>query len=484
MARKTNNQQEYTNSYPDLLGKLPPQALEIEEAVLGAALLEKSACTALLSQIQNSEVFYKEHHCMIYQAIQDLRNLSETVDLLTVSNLLRKNGQLEIIGGLFGLTQLTTRVNSGTNIQSHMRILIEKWTARELIKLSSMVHVQAFDAKSDVFEIMESTMTRLLNIQNTLSKKDTRSAEQIIPEVLKQWQEFKDAPTGTIGIPSGITKLDRNTNGFKKTEVTIVAARPGMGKTAFVIQVVNSAISGGHKVGMFSLEMRDTEIVGRLIVRHTGVSKKRLLSTDYSIEDIKSKINGLAAKNFFVDDSSALSVMALKSKASAMKLKFKIDLLVVDYLQLAKGTKGGNREQEISEISRGLKEIAKDLDIPVVALSQLSREVEKRADKRPQLSDLRESGSIEQDADNVLFLYRPEYYMKEMEFMPDGKTEYPTKDMIEIIRAKARDGETGLFIENCHIALNKFFSDEDAVKEISNDVDWANAFDQKTGEVF
>jgi len=192
----------------------------------------------------------------------------------------------------------------------------------------------------------------------------------------------------------------------------------------------------------------------------------------------------LAAKNFFVDDSSALSVMALKSKASAMKLKFKIDLLVVDYLQLAKGTKGGNREQEISEISRGLKEIAKDLDIPVVALSQLSREVEKRADKRPQLSDLRESGSIEQDADNVLFLYRPEYYMKEMEFMPDGKTEYPTKDMIEIIRAKARDGETGLFIENCHIALNKFFSDEDAVKEISNDVDWANAFDQKTGEVF
>jgi replicative DNA helicase len=402
------------------LGKIPPQATDLEEAVLGALMLEKDALTSVID-ILKPETFYKDNHKEIYSAIVELFNNSEPVDLLTVTNQLRKKGKLDLVGGAYYITELTSKVNSAAHIESHSRIIIEKAIKRELIRIASEVHRDAFEDTVDVFSLLDKTEQSLFEVSEINIRKNYADMRSIMHEAILELENKKHQKDGLTGIATGFTALDRLTSGWQKSDLVIIAARPGMGKTAFVVSAMrNAAVDFKKPVAIFSLEMSSIQLVNRLISAEAELESDKIKKgnlEEYEWEQLVHKTSKLSDAPIFIDDTPALTILELRAKSRKLVAQHGVELIIVDYLQLMSGDNAkngggsGNREQEIASISRSLKNIAKELNIPIIALSQLSRAVEIRGgEKRPQLSDLRESGSIEQDADMVIFLYRPEYY--------------------------------------------------------------------------
>ncbi len=427
------------------IGKMPPQAVELEEAVLGALMLEKDALTNVID-ILVPKSFYRESHQKIFQAIQDLFGKGEPVDILTVTQELKKKGELEIAGGAFYISQLTNRVASAANAEFHARIIAQKYIQRELIRISSDTIRDAYEETSDVFDLLDKAEGNLYSIVSGNIRKNYDKMSTLIGKAIVQIEAARNQKTGVTGIESGFTELDRLTSGWQKSDLVIIAARPAMGKTAFVISLArNAAVDFARPVAIFSLEMSSVQLVNRLISSEAEIPAEKIKKgqmEEHEFQQMHARIPKLSEAPIFIDDTPALSIFELRAKARRLKQKDNICLIIVDYLQLMHAggdTKGGNREQEISAISRSLKSLAKELEIPVLALSQLSRAVETRGgDKKPQLSDLRESGAIEQDADMVLFIHRPEYYG----LTQDGEGN-PTNGVAEIIIAKHRNGPTG-----------------------------------------
>lgn len=425
-------------------GKVPPQAVDLEEAVLGALMLEKDALTNVIDILQPKS-FYREAHEKIFRAIHTLFERSEPVDILTVTNELKKTGELELVGGAYYITQLTNRVASAANVEFHARIISQKYIQRELIRISTETVRDAYEDSSDVFDLLDNAEKNLFSIVDSNIRKNYDKMSSLINEAIKQIEIAKNQKSGVSGVPTGFSELDRVTSGWQKSDLLILAARPGMGKTAFVLSVArNAAVTFEKPVAIFSLEMSSLQLVNRLIASESELSAEKLKKgqlEEHEFQQLNAKIGKLAEAPIFIDDTPALSVFELRAKARRLKETHNIELIIIDYLQLMtvgneKGKGSGNREQEISTISRSLKSLAKELNIPVIALSQLSRAVETRGgDKRPQLSDLRESGAIEQDADMVMFIYRPEYY--DMHQDENGNS---NAGVGEIIIAKHRNG--------------------------------------------
>lgn len=423
-------------------GKLPPQALDLEEATLGALMLEKDALTKVID-ILHPNSFYKDSHRLIYGAIRNLFERSEPIDILTVTNELKKKGELDIVGGPYYITQLTNRVASAANIEFHSRIILQKHIQRELIRISSETIRDAYEDTSDVFMLLDRAEKNLFEIAKGNISRNYQDMGTMVSDAFKQIEAARLHGTGITGVQSGFTELDRITSGWQKSDLIILAARPGMGKTAFVLSLArNAAIGFGRPIAFFSLEMSSVQLVQRLISSETGIPSDKLRKgtlDEHEWNKLISMTGKLSAAPVFIDDTPSLSVFDLRSKCRRLKSLHNVELIVIDYLQLMRSdvdSKNGNREQEISNISRSLKAIAKELNVPIIALSQLSRAVETRGgSKRPQLSDLRESGAIEQDADMVTFIYRPEYYG--LEFDEENNS---TKGIAEIIIAKHRNG--------------------------------------------
>lgn len=398
-------------------GKLPPQAPELEQAVLGALMLERNAVNEAIDILQ-PDSFYVEAHKKIFDTILSLFRNDQPIDILTVTQELKKRGELDIVGGPFYISQLTNKVASSANVQYHARIISQKHILREMIRISAEMTRDAYDDTADVFDLLDKAEQDLYAITSGNLKRNYEPMSDLIQGAIEQIENAKSKTGGVSGIPTGFIQLDKLTAGWQRSDMVIVAARPAMGKTAFVLSMArNIAVEHKRAVAVFSLEMSSTQLVTRLIASEAGISSEKLRKGDLSDAEftiLHQHIARLTNAPIFIDDTPGLNIFELRAKARRLKSQHNVDLIIIDYLQLMTAggdSKGGNREQEISSISRSIKSIAKELDIPIIALSQLSRAVETRGgDKRPMLSDLRESGAIEQDADIVCFLYRPEYY--------------------------------------------------------------------------
>ena len=424
-------------------GKIPPQALDLEEVVLGAMMIDKKGVDEVVDLL-SPESFYKEAHQHIFAAILILFEKSDPIDLLTVSGQFKKEGKLEKVGGDFYLISLTQKVSSSAHIEFHARIILQKFIQRSLIKISSEIIEESYDESVDVFDLLDNAESKLYDITMGNVKKSTETAQDLVIQAKKKIEEIANKE-GLSGVPSGFERVDKVTSGWQPSDLVIIAARPGMGKTALTLSMArNMAVNNNVPVAFFSLEMSSVQLITRLISSETGLSSEKLRTgrlEKHEWEQLNVKVKSLEQAPLFIDDTPALSIFDLRAKARRLASQHKIKLLIVDYLQLITvggNNKTGNREQEISTISRNLKSLAKELDIPVIALSQLSRAVETRTgSKRPILSDLRESGAIEQDADIVSFIYRPQYY-KIDEWDDDERS--PTEGQAEFIIAKHRNG--------------------------------------------
>ena len=430
----------------DAYGHVQPQALEFEEAVLGALMIEQDAYSQV-SEILRPESFYDHRHQIIYDAIRTLNFQQKPVDILTVTEYLNSTGQLEEVGGPFYITQLSGKVASSAHIEYHARIIAQKFLARELITFSSQVQTKAFDATVDVDDLMQEAEGKLFEISQQNMKKDYTQINPVIHEAYEMLQKAAARSDGLSGLSSGFEKLDKMTSGWQNSDLIIIAARPAMGKTAFVLSMAKKmAVDMKIPVAMFSLEMSNVQLVNRMIVNVCEIPGEKLKSgqlAPYEWVQLDSKITQLYDAPFYVDDTPSLSVFELRTKARRLVREHGVKIIMIDYLQLmnASGMSYGSRQEEVSTISRSLKGLAKELNIPIIALSQLNRGVENREGiegKRPQLSDLRESGAIEQDADMVCFIHRPEYY----KIYQDEKG-HDLHGMAEIIIAKHRNGAVG-----------------------------------------
>ncbi len=425
-------------------GKLPPQVLDLEEAVLGAMMIDKKGVDDVIDILQ-PDAFYKDAHKFIFEAIVQLFTETQPIDLLTVSAQLKKNGKLDVAGGDFYLIQLTQKIASSAHIEFHSRIILQKFIQRSLIRISSEIIEASYDETTDVFDLLDQAESKLYEVTQGNIKRSSETAQSLVLQAKKRIEEIAKQE-GLSGVETGFTNLDKLTSGWQPSDLIIIAARPAMGKTAFVLSMArNMAIDFGHPVALFSLEMASVQLITRLISSETGLSSEKLRTgklEPHEWEMLSTKVKNLEKAPLFIDDTPSLSIFDLRAKCRRLVSQHGIKIVIVDYLQLmtaggnSKG--GGNREQEISTISRNLKALAKELNVPVIALSQLSRAVETRgSSKRPLLSDLRESGAIEQDADIVSFLYRPEYY-KIDEWDDDEAS--PTAGQAEIMIAKHRNG--------------------------------------------
>lgn len=426
-------------------GKMQPQAKELEEAVLGALMLEKDAYP-LVNEILRPESFYEHTHQLIYQAITELAIHQRPVDILTVTEQLKTDGVLEEVGGPFYISQLSNMVTSAAHIEYHARIIAQKYLARELISFTSKIQTEAFDETLDVDDLMQEAEGRLFEISQRNLKKDYTQINPIIDEAYELLKKAAARADGLSGLESGFHALDKVTAGWQNSDLVIIAARPAMGKTAFVLSMAkNIAVNQHIPTAMFSLEMSNVQLVNRLITNVCEIPSEKIKSgqlAPYEWQQLDYKLKDLIDAPLYVDDTPSLSVFELRTKARRLVREHGVKIIIIDYLQLmnANGMSNGSRQEEVSNISRSLKGLAKELCIPVIALSQLNRSVETRdpkEGKRPQLSDLRESGAIEQDADMVCFIHRPEYYKI---YTDDNGNDL--RGLAEIIIAKHRNGAT------------------------------------------
>lgn len=448
---------------PNLMyGKLPPQARELEEAVLGAIMLESEKLSEVLEILSTPECFYVEAHKKIFSAIQGLSGKGQAVDMLTVCEELQQRGELELVGGQFAVTRLTMAVVSSAHAVAHSRIVMEKFIMREMIRICGGIVADAYEDGSAVFDLLDKAETQLFDISNNYLRKNYSSIKDVIVDTLDQIAKSKEEKEDITGVPSGFPTLDGITAGWQKTDLIILAARPSVGKTAFALNLALNAALHPHKpqgVAIFSLEMSNTQLVKRMLstvtdIRLENISHGRL--EDYEFTQLTQRMEKLANAPIFIDDQAGLNIFELRAKCRRLKAKHDIQLVIIDYLQLMHGgadSKYGNREQEISKISRELKGLAKELNIPIIALSQLSRAVETRSEKNkiPQLSDLRESGAIEQDADMVMFIYRPEYHGIE-----NDENGQPLEGETHINIAKHRNGRLDSVRLQAQLAYQRF----------------------------
>jgi len=425
-------------------GKVQPQAIELEEAVLGAMMIDKKGIDEVIDLL-SADTFYKDAHKYIFEAIDQLFKDGQPIDLLTVSARLKQNGKLDVAGGDFYLIELTQKIASSAHIEFHARVVLQKFIQRSLIRISSEIIEDCFDESTDVFDLLDKSEAKFYEVTQGNIKKSSETAQSLVIQAKKRIEEIFNKE-GLSGVATGFEELDNLTSGWQPSDLIIIAARPGMGKTAFVLSMArNISIDYQMPVAIFSLEMSSVQLITRLISSETGLTSEKLRTgklEKHEWTQLHTKVKDLEKAPLFIDDTPSLSIFDLRAKARRLVSQHKIKLIVVDYLQLmTAGTSskgGGNREQEISTISRNLKSLAKELSIPIIALSQLSRAVETRTgSKRPLLSDLRESGAIEQDADIVSFIYRPEYYKIDNW---DDEDATPTQGQAEFIVAKHRNG--------------------------------------------
>lgn len=424
------------------IGKLQPQDTDLEEAVLGALMLEKDAYV-VVCDILKPESFYDARNQKIYASIQALGAMQRPIDMLTVTEQLRLDGNLEAVGGALRISELTGRVSSAANVEYHARIVAQKYLARELITFCSSIETKAFDESNDVDDLLQEAEGRLFEITQHNVKKDVTQIDPVISEAIKKIEDAANRESGLSGLQTGYHKLDKLTSGWQESDLIIIAARPAMGKTAFVLSMAkNMAVNFNSPVAIFSLEMSNLQLVNRLISNVCELESEKIKSgqlSQFEWDKLMTKIKMLYSAPLYIDDTPSLSVFELRTKARRLVREHGVKIIIIDYLQLmnASGMKFGSREQEVSMISRSLKQLAKELSIPIIALSQLNRSVENRTDgKRPQLSDLRESGAIEQDADIVCFIHRPEYYTKASEDSEGNDI----RGLAEFIVAKHRSG--------------------------------------------
>ncbi|NLI63207.1 MAG: replicative DNA helicase [Bacteroidales bacterium] len=458
-----------TNEY----GKIQPQAVDLEEAVLGALMIEKDAYS-LVCEILRPESFYEHKHQLIYEAIAELAMNQRPVDILTVKDQLAKQGNLEEVGGPFYITQLSSKVASSAHIEYHARIIAQKYLARELISFSSNIQTKAFDETMDVDDLMQEAEGNLFELSQRNMKKDYTQIDPVIKDAYELLKKAASRTDGLSGLESGFSQLDRITSGWQKSDLVIIAARPAMGKTAFVLSMArNIAVDFRKSVALFSLEMSNVQLVNRLISNVCEIPGDKIKSgqlAPYEWQQLDYKLNDLISAPLYVDDTPSLSVFELRTKARRLVREHKVEVIIIDYLQLmnASGMSFSSRQEEVSTISRSLKGLAKELNIPIIALSQLNRGVENRDGidgKRPQLSDLRESGAIEQDADIVCFIHRPEYY----KIYEDEKGR-DLRGLAEFIIAKHRNGATGNILLRFTGELAKFKNlDDDRISNVAED---------------
>ena len=432
-------------------GLIPPQAVEIEQSLIGAMMIDKVAANKVMEILGDRTLedspFYREGHTAIYRAMVDLDSKSEPIDLLSVTSRLRLNGTLEEIGGPAYLVELTSKVVTTANVEAHSRLLLEKYLARELIRTCEEVKLRAFVGEDDTFELLDQAESSLFRLSETRHRRSFMRMDKLSHEAMEHLQHIHDHHSVLTGVPSGLTDLDELTSGWQKTDLIILAARPSQGKTALALTLARNAALNPVKehrvpVAIFSLEMGAQQLVLRLLCSEAQVDMQSARKGKLSGEDWKKvshAISRLHEAPLFIDDTAGITPLELRAKCRRLKATENIGMVIVDYLQLMEVTRSmDSREREISTISRSLKALAKELNVPVIALSQLNRGVESRPDKRPMLSDLRESGAIEQDADIVMFIYRPETYA--IETYDDGK---PTEGTAEVIVGKQRNGPIG-----------------------------------------
>ncbi len=415
--------------------RIPPQNIEAEQAVLGAMLIKKEAI-AEVQEILQPDDFYREAHRIVYEAMVQLQNNDEAVDLVTLTEQLRKSEQLDKIGGLAFITQLANAVPTAANVVYHAKIVKEKAELRSLINAATAIASAAYEDNTDVENIMDDAEKKILAVANRQNGGAFESMKSIVMRTFERINVLYESKGGLTGISSGFKDLDKLTAGLQKSDLILVAARPSMGKTAFTLNIASYVGTHGGKVAFFSLEMSKEQLMQRMLCAEGGIDATKLRTGQLDTQEWNKLVHvadTLSRAPIYIDDTAGITVMELRSKARRLKAEHGLDLIIIDYLQLMQGRpskNGDNRQQEISEISRSLKALARELDVPVIALSQLSRSVESRQIKKPMLSDLRESGSLEQDADIVMFLYREDYYDKDTE----------NKNITDIIVAKHRNG--------------------------------------------
>ena len=420
------------------LGKVPPHDVEAEQAVLGSMLTDKDAVISAIEVLKEDD-FYRTDNKSIYEAILNLYNRAEPIDIITVKAELESLGKFEQVGGLEYLASLPDKVPTTANAMKYIKIVEEKSTLRNLIKTANEIIELGYDPTEDVSDIMEGAEKKIFNIMQNNDKKSYAPIKDILVESFTQLEELYNRKQHITGVPSGFTELDYKTAGFHGSDLVLIAARPAMGKSAFALNIAtNAAVRANVPVAIFSLEMSKEQMVNRILCSEAMVDSNKVRTGKLEEDDwtkLAGSIGPLSDAEIYIDDTPGISVMEIRAKCRKLKLEKNIGMVVIDYLQLVQGSnkRNGSREQEISEISRSLKILAKELNVPVIALSQLSRAVEQRPDHRPMLSDLRESGAIEQDADIVMFLYRDDYYNKDSE----------KKDIAEVIIAKHRGGSLG-----------------------------------------
>ena len=420
------------------LNKIPPHDIDAEQAVLGSMLTDKDAVNAAIETLKD-DAFYRDDNRIIYQAIINLYSKSEPIDIITLKDELESMDKFEQVGGYEYLASLPDKVPTTANVQKYIKIVEEKAILRNLIKVANQIIELGYSPTEDVEDIMDSAEKKIFDIMQSKNQKGYTPIKDVLVESFTKLEELYNRKQHITGVPTGFVELDYKTAGLHGSELILVAARPAMGKTAFALNIAaNAALRGNAPVAIFSLEMSKDQLVNRILCSEAMVDSNKVRTGKLEEDDwvkLAGAIGPLSESEIYIDDTPGISVMEIRTKCRKLKMEKNIGLVVIDYLQLVQGSnkRVGSREQEISEISRSLKILAKELNVPVIALSQLSRAVEQRPDHRPMLSDLRESGAIEQDADIVMFLYRDDYYNKESE----------KKDIAEVIIAKQRGGSTG-----------------------------------------
>ncbi len=463
MAKKSIDNTSYAH--------LQPQALEVERAVLGALMNDRDAY-AVVCEILSPESFYEQRNQLIYSAIRDLSLAEKPVDVLTVTDELERQGCLDKVGGAIYIADLSNKVASSANIEYHARIIAHKFLARQLISFASEIETKAFDGSMDIDDLMQEAEGSLFELSRRNMKKDYTQIDPVISNAVEVIQKAAANKDGLTGVPTGYHKLDNITSGWQASDLVIIAGRPAMGKTSFALSMAKN-IAADYKVPMafFSLEMSNVQLVNRLISNCCEIQGSKILNGQLKPDEwerLDKRLNNLIGSPLYVDDTPGLSVFELRTKARRLVRDHGVKIIMIDYLQLmnANGMRFSSRQEEVSTISRSLKQIAKELDIPILALSQLNRGVESREGlegKRPQLSDLRESGAIEQDADMVLFVHRPEYY-----HIYQDENGRDLHGMAQIIIAKHRKGATGDVLLNFRGEFTRFENPEDTSSNLNN----------------